>query len=457
MEAIVQIRQMMAEQKFLEAQKLIEVQLKLNSDSRHELLKLYFESLQNQHKNFAQDLAIELAELEVQDKHFDFALELINLISSEKFFIRILKIKIQTAQDKGQMEELYAHISEFLLRQFEKQVPVVPQWITDLTEKYFKDDFKLKLKRLALSLLLNDVSSAEELTKQLIISTVERSSPKGIESKLLSIGEILKSGHNKAHLEIYQNFCLISANGISEKADYKRLVEMTIFFDQFKFQVLLLDLLQKLNLGSEVETYATVVRENPEYNFVYLDKFFPHLKSLFVQSKKVTEKPKEEIPTPDLQLTEKYKPVIVAFEEEPEHVDDEQRFMSLLKYQTYSTKELCDLSVSFLQSEMPSVALKASEMALAASADDHEILKASYLKLTSQLKLNDFRAAVDTCFVALTKATTRDDILSFMYGQAEAYIRLNQRKQAKAVLFKIVSIDAKYRLAKERLDQLNEI
>jgi tetratricopeptide (TPR) repeat protein len=304
---------------------------------------------------------------------------------------------------------------------------------------------------------LNDIAAAEEMTKQLIISTVERSSPKGIAPKLMSVGEVLRSGQNKAHLEILQNFCVISANGISEKTDYKRLVEMTIYFNDFKFQVLLLDLFKKLGLTSEVENYATVVRENTDYNFVYLDKFFPHLKSLFVQPVKPKEKSKEILPEPDLKLYEKYKPTITLSEDENENSDDEQQFFHLLKYQTYSTSELCDLAVSFLQSEMPRVALRASEMGIQSSANNQEFLKASYLKLTCQLKLKDYRAAVDTCFVALEKAATRDDILSFMYGQAEAYIRLNQRRQAKAVLSKIVSIDAKYRLAKERLDQLNEI
>ena len=61
------------------------------------------------------------------------------------------------------MEELYEHVSEFLLRQFEKQAHAVPQWIHELIEKYFRDDFKLKLKRLALSLLLNDVAAAEDV------------------------------------------------------------------------------------------------------------------------------------------------------------------------------------------------------------------------------------------------------------------------------------------------------
>lgn len=71
--------------------------------------------------------------------------------------------------------------------------------------------------------------------------------------------------------------------------------------------------------------------------------------------------------------------------------------------------------------------------------------------------MKDFRAALDTCLEAISKATTKDDVLSFLYGQAEIYIRLNQVRDARKILSKILSIDSKYRLAKERLDKLNEI
>lgn len=140
-----------------------------------------------------------------------------------------------------------------------------------------------------------------------------------------------------------------------------------------------------------------------------------------------------------------------------EDFEDEQRYFNLIKYQTYTTDQLCDLAVSFLQSEMPRVALKASQQAIAQSETDKDYLKGSYLKLTCLLLLKDFRAALDTCLEAISKATTKDDVLSFLYGQAEIYIRLNQVRDARKILSKILSIDSKYRLAKERLDKLNEI
>jgi hypothetical protein len=71
--------------------------------------------------------------------------------------------------------------------------------------------------------------------------------------------------------------------------------------------------------------------------------------------------------------------------------------------------------------------------------------------------LNDYRAAVDTSMEALHRAKSQEDILSFLYSQAEAYIRLNLKSDARRVLKNIVAIDEKYRLAKERLEKLNEI
>jgi hypothetical protein len=315
----------------------------------------------------------------------------------------------------------------------------------------------LKLKELAISLVLNDVSTAERLTQELILSTVEKSSPKGIRAKLHTIGDILKAGQSKAYLEIYQNYCFIAANGISEKSDYKKIVEMVIFFEDFKFQALVLNLLHNLNLTDEAKDYAASIRTNKEYNFVHFDKFFPHLKSYFVSP--VTKKSikQEDVPSPDLKLTTKVRSEIMPSHFEMDESEDDQRFFHLLKYQTYTPDQLCDLAVSFLQSEMPKVALRASELAMGQATDDKTFLKGSYLKLTCQLQLQDLRAALDTCLVAMTRANTRDDILSFLYGQAEIYIRLNQKKDAKNILSKILSIDSKYRLAKERLDKLNEI
>lgn len=460
MESIIQLRQMMAEQKFFEVQRLVEVQLTLKSDNRHELLSLYFDSLQAQQKKIPTPLLLELAEFESVSNNHVVVLQLLGEINSEtaqKYFIRIQKLKIKAAEDKGQMDQLYLLLNDFLMRQFEKQTPFLPEWASEKIEKYFIHDFSLKLKELALTLLLNNVDKAEILTRDLIISCIEKSSPKGTSAKLLSIGEVLRSGENKVYLEIYQNFCFISARGISDKSDYKKLVEMVIFYDDFKFQVMVLNLLHQLGLKEEAFDYSSAVRINPKYDFVYFDKFFSHLKNYFVQPAAKNKEQVLEILKPDLKLSGKYSSEIMSPVLDVEDFEDEQRYFNLIKYQTYTTDQLCDLAVSFLQSEMPRVALKASQQAIAQSETDKDYLKGSYLKLTCLLLLKDFRAALDTCLEAISKATTKDDVLSFLYGQAEIYIRLNQVRDARKILSKILSIDSKYRLAKERLDKLNEI
>lgn len=459
MDPIVQIRQMMAEQKFSEAQREIEVQLQLNLVPRRELLLLYYEVAVNLNKDLPPELCLELSEIEMREKNYDLVSSLIKSVRTEKHFFRIQKIKCTVAEDKGRMEELYTHLSDFLLHQFERQLPVIPEFITDRIHKYFRYDFNLKLKQLALMMLIDDIAGAEEATKELITSTIERSSPKGVRQKMLAIAEVLKTGKNqKTQLKIYHSFCLISADGIASSADYKRLLEMVIYFDDFKFQALLLNLLHKQNLSEEAVKYAESVRENKQYSFVYFDKYFPELKNYFVQSVKKSAKVVDAVFQPDLKLSEKpYSMEYISSVPEQELDPEEDQYLHLLKYQSYSSDQLCDLAVSFLQSEMPGVALRASELAIKNAASDRDFLKGSYLRLISQLKLGDYRAAVDTCFVALEKAESRDDILSFMYGQAEAYIRLEQKKNAKEVLSKIISIDAGYRLAKERLEKLNEI
>lgn len=460
MDFIIQFRQMMAEQKFIEVQKLIEVQLSLpHTSTRRDLLHLYEEALIGQQKTLPVQFLLELSELETSAGNFERVHNLLENIPSDvsqKYFLTIQKLRIQAAEHKGQMNELYQLVTTFLLRQFEKQIPNVPLWLESIIEKYFKFDFALRLQKLSLALLLNDVRAGEELVRSLILSCVEKSSPKGTAQKLHSIAEILKTGQQKAQLEIYQNFCLISSQGLAEKGEFKKLVEMVIYFDDFKFQALMMNLMFQLDLIDEVQNYAKVVRANSDYDFVYFDKYFTHLKPFFVSPRKAEEKAESKFVTPDLKLEDKYRSEIFAALPENEE-SEEQNYSHLFKHQEFNLDQLCDLAVSFLQSEMPKVSLMAVNEAMKKVQSDKDFLKAAYLKLTCLLQLKDYRAALDICLMALEKATSRDDILSFMYGQAELYIRLNERKQAKIILSKIISIDSKYRLAKERLEKLNEI
>lgn len=457
LEVIESIRHMMAEQKFFEAQKQIEVQLSLNVEDRYLLLKLYFESLEQQRKSLPNFLLIELAEFESKKNDHEQAIAYTRLISSTEFDSKILKIKISAATHYGRIQEVYELTSEFYLSQFENQCPHIPDWISQKVEKYFKHDFNLQLKALAIALSVQDLSHSEFIVKELIKSSVEKSSPKGFAQKMNGISEVLKGATNKAQLEIYQNFCLISVQGLKDKTDLKKIIEMIIYFDEFEFQALILNLVDHLRLKNEAEEYAFAIKHNPDYSYVYFDKYFTHLKKYFYKNVKKNLNVNAELEAPDLKLTGKYKTELLAELQTFELDEDEAQYVNFLKHQDFTPDQFCDLAVSFLQSEMPKVALKASELAIKISGSDIEYLKASYLKLSALLQLKDFRAAVDTCLSALEKSKTKDDVLSFMYGQAEAHIRLNQKREAKIILRKILQIDSKYRMTKERLDKLDEI
>lgn len=449
---------MMAEQKFSELQKLIEVQLTFEKESRYELLSLYVDAIKAQEKIVPPEIILELAEHYSETHEHSLSHELLSnlpLKIRETFFIRLAKIEMKAAVDKGQMGELYTLIANFYLRQFEKQMPFVPSWIRGLSAKYFSGDFNLHLKDLALALLTNDVDRAIELTKVLLVGCVEKSSPKGTQQKLNLLSEVLRSGGHKGHLEIYQSYCLLAARESLDKTDYKKIVEMIIGFDDFKFQVMVLNLLHQHNLIEEAQSYSEVLKGHENYDYVYFDKFFPRLKSYFYKFNRPTEEEKKPVPSPDLDLEHPLTLGALGDVVPPESSDDlDTYYLNFLKYQNFSADQLCDLAVSFLQSEMPKVALRASELVILNAHDDQTFLKGSYLKLTALLQLLDYRAALDTCLEALSKARSEDDVLSFLYAQAEIYMRVQQKTEAKQILKQILSIDAKYRSAKERLEKL---
>ena len=460
MESISHLRQMMAEQKFFEVQRAVELQLSLKTEARDELLRLYVEALKSQSKKVPTEVILELAQFESQSNNSDTVISILSGLSTfdvNKNFLRINQLLLKALDDKGRVSELYELLSEFLLYQFEARNPHIPVFVIALIEKYFKNDFYLKLKMLALSLMLQDQVRAVLLTKELIYDCYEHPSPKGAGGKLKLIEEVLKTGTNLGPLEIYQSFCRISAEGVQESTEFKRLVEMVIYFDDFKMQTLVLNLLHHLELFNEAVLYAAVLKKNPHYSFIYFDKFFSHLKKYFIKtSAQSSIDDKTEF------YIQKEEKLNLATEEtvtndapaESLEKEDVNGYLQFLKYQDLNTNQLCDLATSFLQSEMPVVALKAAELIIKKSTDEQTFLKGAYLKLTSLLQMKDYRAALDTCLEALTKAQTQNDILSFMYGQAEALIRLHMHKEARLVLSKILSIDSHYRMAKERLEKL---
>jgi hypothetical protein len=438
---ISKIQQLLNESKFFEAQMSCELEFQ-KKNSTFEIRELYFESLLKQNKIIPADLLIEHIQGLTPDRNFN---------------QQLLLYQIELAEKNGNLGELYELITHLFSLRIKLHTPHFPQVCLEFSRKYFKGDFFLQLQELALDLLLLDLTQAEMKLKSLLHSCNERSSAKSSRQKIQGIYELLNSQVKLYHLEIYKNLCQLLINGISEKKDYKKIIEMIIFFDDFDMQVLVLDLMQKNRLQEVALSYAAIIKKNPQYNFVYLDKYFPDLKSFFfteVREKKPVKLPEKEV--------EKMTPAPrVLFDSGPSEMivktQDEQLLEFYLLHSGHSLSELLEIAVSFIQLEMYYVAHFALKLAEKSVASNEDRLRCLYLQVTSLLKIGDYRGALDTSLGALGLAVTQDDVLCFLYAQAEAYLKLNQWSDAKEVLTKILRIDSSYRLAKERLDKLNAI
>jgi tetratricopeptide (TPR) repeat protein len=462
-ERIANLRQLMADSKFVEAHKEAEFLLSQGEIySRTVILPLYLELLNQLSKPLPAAIIIEVAESAyLYDlERSVYWLATLSLSDTRKFQGRILILKIKIAERQGQMAELYQLLSQFQIYLYEAHVPAMPQLITELIDKYFPKDFHLKLQRLALMLMLHDFALVEKLLKELILSCIERSSPKGTKDKYRALIQVLNAADRVAHLEIYKNLCLFVTEGVHSKKDFKRLAEIMIYLDDFELQVLVLHLLHQSQLQEVTELYAQDVRKNKNYSYVYFDKYYTHLKNYFFSSPP-PEKLEVILPTPinfsDVSTTPGSAVTSEPVEFDAGAIEEELHLIQVLKYKDYSVNQLLEISVSFLQSQLVRAAAKAAELALEKAERDNDYLKATYMLITCLLQIGDYRGALDMSLKALEKARSQSDILSFLYGQAEAYIRLDEKKNAKLILKKIISIDAKYRLAKERLDKLNEI
>jgi hypothetical protein len=458
-ENISNIQQLLAESKFVEAQKAAELVLNQSKGSETiELLELYFESLKAQSRPIPYDQLFILID-KLLPLRADEAQSWLSHISKENFKDkqRLLFIEIRIAEIKGKTEELYNLISQYQILRYESHIPNIPTLILELIKKYFPNDFHLQLQVFATELMRMDLVNCEKSIKELILSCFEKSSPKGTKLKLNLLYEVLRSTTGLQHLELYKNFCLFMANGKIEIKDYKKVIELVIYMEDFKFQVLILNLLVQENLNDIAKDYAQEIRSNKNYNYVYLDKFLPHLKSLFFQRPAVTPKETTTLLS-EIDLKVEKLQSYPFYDDILSDVSEEEVLLShLLKHQNFTTVELLEIAVSFVQSEFYLAALKASDLALASTEENDLKLKACYLKVTCLLKTGDNRAALDLSLMALNLSVTQNDILSFLYSQAEAHLKLKEYKMAKSVLRKILAIDDSYRMAKDRLESLNAI
>lgn len=455
MDLIESIRQMMAEENFSSAEHALEVALiSALPASRPELISLYLENLIQQKKSLPDHLVSEVIHL-LWEKNPELALNVYDhssqsLKSSDDS--RVLFFRMKLAEKRGHVQELHDLISDYHLHLFERSLPFVPPFVNELVQKFFRVDFQLRLQGLALTLLRKDLKSAETQIQNLILEAHEKSSPKILREKLTALHNVLVSQTEKGILEIYQSFLSILIHGFQDKKDFKRLAEVVIYFEDFRFNVMVMQILGANGYPELAASYAHELADHKNYDFVYIAKHFPDLKKYFVSiTQPIARATSWE--TPDLSLDEDIEKDLVL-SDLPDRFEDEEILVHLVKNQEFSEESLLDLSVSFIQSELPRVAHAAAMIVHERSQDNRIKLKAAYLALTSLLQSGDYRRAVDLALESMKLVDTTDDLLSFLYCEAEAYLRLEMKSEARQVLKKILSIDSRYRMARERLERL---
>ena len=458
-ESLAKLQQLMAESRFVEAEKLAEVYLiDKKYDGVHELQLYYFEILLAQEKKIPDLLLIKFLNSKI-DQDLDLVQKWIPYVDSKNKKIErsLLQLKIFISEKQGLNQQLYELLQKFLVSQFEKKQTTIPDLIENLIRKYFPDDFNFKILKLSNDLHAYNLQNIETKIKDLILSCFESSTYRNRIEKINKIKNVLSNAGKIYHLEIYKSFCYLLTEGIQTKKDLKKLIEVIIYFNEVKFQITILWILDKNNLDEVAKQYSDVIRGNGKFKFVYLSKHYPGLTRYFSKQeneKKILES-HEKIDI-DLDLQDSKQEVIDL--ELISVISDEERMIPhLVKLQSYESPQLLDLSVSLYQTELYFAACEVAKIAYELESSNVQKLKAIYLKTCSLLRLGDYRAVVDESLKALQISETQNDVLSFLYSLSEAYLKLGDKQQAKNILTRIVSIDEKYRLAKLKLENLNAL
>ena len=184
--------------------------------------------------------------------------------------------------------------------------------------------------------------------------------------------------------------------------------------------------------------------------------FFCHLKKYFYKTKNETKEAASVDEAIDLKLeiVEKKQWILENVDFRDESYIKEVR--QILKFSTFSFQQHYDLAISFIQIEMPLVALVIIEKVLEENLEQELKLKVLYLKTNCLFELKDFRKVVDVCHDAISLSQDDNEAMSFLYNQAEALAQLGELKEAKKNLLRIILIDETYRMTKDRLRTLDE-
>ncbi|HLW56127.1 MAG TPA: hypothetical protein VKY27_02005 [Bacteriovoracaceae bacterium] len=449
-EKIEKIRQTMAEQKYLEAQRLIEHALQF--EKSNELLGLFLEIHLLQGMPLPHDQTISYIN-STDDYHK--SLELIQKLAVQSLESRIVEIKLY--EKIGDLEELYNKISDFYIHLYERKIPRHFEEVQQLRKKYFASDFNLDLKELLLNLDRGWNQEVENEVRRLIKDCFQKSTVKNKEERLSLIEKVITGLNFNNSAKIYWNFFTLYLNGIQEKKDYKKIIELILYFEDLEFKSLILNLMDHLGLEDIATKYSDVIKTQKDYSFVYFEKYYPHLKKYLIQARPVIEETSSATEEIDLSLEESPKESYVPDWEDETALDTDLELAEGLKYQEFNLSGWLNLAVGFLQSDFNKSAFMCAKKVKELATNNTDFLKGSYLAIHALMKLRDYRLALDYCYEALEKVELETDILSFYYLEVELLIQLGEKRAAKKILNNIQAIDRSYRLSAKMLKRLNEI
>ena len=452
-EQIEKIRLMMAEQRYIEAQQLVEQTMLMHKSDQ--LLGLYIEIhlLQGSHLPYSETVRF-IKSIQEQDPHR--SLDLLFKLNIQTVEVKLLEINLYARL--GALDELYKSISSFYLYLYERKIPRLFNEVHVLRRKYFTNDFKLELQEIALEADRGWTDDLEKRINKAIQECFQSYNIKNRQEKIQQLHQVIEALPFNNASRIIASMLKLYLEGTKESRDYKKLIELVLYFEDIAMKAIVLNLLDKLNLEEAAAVYANSFRLNEDYNFVHFEKYYPHLKKYFVTAKKETSQDLSPMLNIDLTLHERREDDLEEGSiQELDETNSDLDILENLKHLEYDITGWLNLSVGFLQSDFPKSALFCAQRVREFSSSDEEFLKGCYLATHALMKSQDYRLALDYCYEAIERSSLETDMLSFSYLEAELLIQLGEKLAAKIVISQIQKIDADYRLSAKMQKRLDEI
>ncbi len=451
------IRQMMAENKFIEAEKIAEINLKQqSSQQRNELIKVYLETLNLQNKTIPENLVLELLESDFTEypsweKHLE------KKLNSHTLKKSIIKMKY--LDSKGDLFLLLGEIKKIKQILIENNKPILNEYITGLQEKYFKDDFELKIFDLVLTFLQGNLEKVEIQILNLFSYLNTKKDIKDVEKKFNLLGSIIEAQEEKKQIEIFQSYCFLRSKGIQEKKDFKKIIEILLLAQNQEMRLHVLKLLDHLSLIEIAKDYANYLRDTTRIKVVSVLKYDASLKKYFINEKiNSREEIEKDTVNGDLSVIKESTSELKNMDDHSEQTitEEESVIVKSLKHQDLNNEGLVNLGIGFLQSEFFYAAKECGMLVLKNAQNEKDRLNAFTLLTESLFRLKDYRMVLNYGIEGLALAQKEEEILALLYLISESYFFLNKRDEAKISFNKIKSIRANYRNTLGRLQEMNE-